>query len=144
MCFRTEIWTKINSWMCTLDIFLPLSEWKHVTEAKKTYISKHELHEVTVFYLQCRLLNKVWLQLLLLGCGLWSTEEQTPVRMNGVECWKTIWMKRREEKKGFWMFINPLHVCIPYSLQKPGNDESWWQEFPFRGSETKLVNWLHN
>lgn len=70
--------------------------------------------------------------------------KEKEIKKESLECRETIWVRRRRKGAFEFLLIQNMSAFLIAVLQKPGNDESWWLEFPFTGNETKLVNWLHN
>lgn len=73
-----------------------------------------------------------------------SKLKEKEIKKESLECRETIWVRRRRKGAFEFLLIQNMSAFLIAVLQKPGNDESWWLEFPFTGNETKLVNWLHN
>lgn len=70
--------------------------------------------------------------------------KEKEIKKESLECRETIWVRRRRKGAFEFLLIQNMSAFLIAVLQKPGNHESWWLEFPFTGNETKLVNWLHN
>lgn len=97
--------------------------------------------------------QKAWTSISLSQCAVssnWSIQEFTLFKascqnkQHGMQG-NNLNMKEGAKKEAFeCSLILSMSAFLVDMLQKPGNDRSWWQEFPFRSSETKLVNWLHN
>lgn len=65
--------------------------------------------------------------------------KEKEIKKKSLECRETIWVRRRRKGAFEFSLIQNMSAFLIAVLQKPGNDESWWLEFPFTDKTRKLT-----